>query len=406
MFSTRLHRARKAEGLSLRELAERVGVSHAAIKKYEDGLAVPSSTTLLALARALNVRSEYFFRPLPVSLGQVAYRKHRALPRKRLDSITHELIEQIERRIELEELFPQPPVKAFAAVRGLPRQITSLDEIEGVAERVREAWALGLNPIPDLTDTLEAHGIRVFMIDAEGDRQFDGLAAQASCHGQALPVVVVARQWPGDRQRFTLAHELGHLMLKGRLTSGMDEEAACNRFAGAFLFPRASVLQALGQRRNALEIQELALLKAAFGLSMAGILHRAEDLGIITPAYRAAQARLFRENGWHQKEPGTDYPREQAHVQEQLVFHALAEDYIGESKAAELLGMSLTDFHRHRLMGGITSPLASASDMIRPHVVDTALDDGYRAMAADAEREADAQEWCNALAGDMADASR
>lgn len=94
------------------------------------------------------------------------------------------------------------------------------------------------------------------------------------------------------------------------------------------------------------------MLKAAFGLSMAGILHRAEDLGIISPAHRAVQVRVFRETGWLQKEPGNDYPREQAHVQEQLVFHALAEDWIGESKVAELPGMSLIDFHRHRLIGG------------------------------------------------------
>lgn len=351
MFSSRLYRARKAAGLSLRELGERVGLSHAAIKKYEDGIAMPSSTTLLALARVLKVRSEYFFRPLSVSLEQVAYRKHSALPRKRLDAISHELIEQIERRIELEGLFPQPPLRTFASVKGLPRQIKALDEIESVAERVREGWALGFNPIPDLVDTLELHGIRVFMIDAESDSHFDGLAAQVQHEARNLPIVVVARHWPGDRQRFTLAHELGHLMLKDRLSPDVDQEAACNRFAGAFLFPRASVFQALGQHRNALEIKELALLKAAFGLSMAGILHRAEDLGIISPAYRAAQVRLFRENGWHRKEPGTDYPREQAHAQEQLVFHALAEDYIGESKAAELLDMSLSDFHRHRLMG-------------------------------------------------------
>ncbi|MDO4682489.1 MAG: addiction module antitoxin [Lautropia sp.] len=45
-------------------------------------------------------------------------------------------------------------------------------------------------------------------------------------------------------------------------------------------------------------------------------------------------------------------------------------------------------------------------DLIRPHVVDTALDDGYRAMAADIEREGEAQEWCDALMGDVADASR
>jgi hypothetical protein len=46
------------------------------------------------------------------------------------------------------------------------------------------------------------------------------------------------------------------------------------------------------------------------------------------------------------------------------------------------------------------------SDLLRPHVVDTALDAGYRAMAADAVREEQAQEWCNALAGDMRDATR
>ena len=45
-------------------------------------------------------------------------------------------------------------------------------------------------------------------------------------------------------------------------------------------------------------------------------------------------------------------------------------------------------------------------DLVRPHVVDTALDAGYQAMAADMEREAEAQEWCNALAGDVADETR
>ena len=45
-------------------------------------------------------------------------------------------------------------------------------------------------------------------------------------------------------------------------------------------------------------------------------------------------------------------------------------------------------------------------DLVRPHVVDTALDAGYRAMAADQEREVEALEWCDALAGDMAHEAR
>lgn len=348
MFSTRLHRARKAAGLSLRDLAERVGVSHAAIKKYEDGAAMPSSDILIGLSRALKVRTEYFFRPDPVALEGIEYRKRSSLPKKRLDAITHEVIDQIERRIELENLFPQSPIKSFAMIDGIVDHLASMDQIEEVAERVRGAWNLGLDPIPDLIDVLETNGIRVFMIEADAENKFDGLAA----HVNGMPIVVVGRHWPGDRQRFTLTHELGHLMLEGRLADDLDEEMACNRFAGAFLFPRASVLQELGHHRNAIELKELGLLKEEFGLSMAAILYRARDLGIITPGYREEQAKLFRFKGWFRKEPGNDFPTEKAHIFEQLVFHALAEEYIGESKAAELMNMPLQQFRRVRSMEG------------------------------------------------------
>lgn len=348
MFNTRLHRARKAAGLSLRDLGERVGVSHASIKKYEDGDAMPSSDILLQLARALQVRTEYFFRPDPVVLESIEYRKRSSLPKKRLDAITHEVLDQIERRIELENLFPQSPVKSFAPVEEINDQMTSIDQIEDVADRVRSAWNLGFDPIPDLIDVLETNGIRVFMIEADTENKFDGLAARVS----GMPIVVVGRHWPGDRQRFTLAHELGHLMLEGRLAQDLDEEKACNRFAGAFLFPRESVRQELGGHRNAIELKELGLLKEEFGLSMAGILYRARDLDIISHAYREDQAKLFRFKGWFRKEPGQDYPAEKAHIFEQLVFHALAEDYIGESKAAELMNMPLQQFRRVRSMEG------------------------------------------------------
>ncbi|HJW53977.1 MAG TPA: XRE family transcriptional regulator [Burkholderiaceae bacterium] len=348
MIGQRLHRARKAAGLSLRDLGAQVGLTHAAIKKYEDEQAIPSSGTLLKLARALNVRTEYFFRPQAVVLDRIEYRKRSTLPKKRLEAIEHEVIDQIERRIELENHFPTPPVTPFGPVEVLPAAITDFAQIENAAEAVRQAWDLGLDPIPDLIDVLETHGIRVFMIDSNADPKFDGLAASVN----RMPIIVVGSNWPGDRQRFTLAHELGHLMLADRLAKDLDEELACNRFAGAFLIPRQSVMQELGTHRNYIEPKELALLKEEFGLSMQGLLYRARDLGIVTPAWRDEQAKLFRIKGWHIKEPGKPYPAEKAHVFEQLVFHALAEDYIGESKAAELMKMSLTAFQTVRALEG------------------------------------------------------
>ncbi|MDQ2994768.1 MAG: ImmA/IrrE family metallo-endopeptidase [Pseudomonadota bacterium] len=348
MFNTRLHRARKAAGFSLRVLAQKVGLSHAAIKKYEDGITLPSSDILMRLSRALNVRTEYFFRPDTVPLQDIEYRKGSSLPKKRLDAITNEIIDQVERRIELENLFPQSPLRTFKMVEKLPKSITNLEEIENAAECVRNEWKLGLDPIPDLIDLLETNGVRVFMIDADSENKFDGLAARVN--GQ--PIAVVCRHWSGDRQRFTLAHELGHLMLESRLTPELNEETACNRFAGAFLFPRTSVLQEIGAHRKAIELKELSLLKEEFGLSMSSILYRALHLSIISSSYHLGQMKFFRMKRWHLKEPGKSYPSEKAHIFEQLLFHALAENYIGESKAAELLNIPLQQFRRIRTMEG------------------------------------------------------
>lgn len=346
-FGLRLRQARKGAGLSLRAMGEAVGLSHAAIKKYEDGHVLPPSDVLIKLARTLGVRSEWFFRPVAVALESVEYRKRSTLPVKRLESITHKIRDMVERRLELEALLPSIPFQDFTPVGGLPVTIASLDEIEAVAETVREGWGLGLDPIPDMVDLLETHGVRVFTVKTEEGDGFDGLAAKAD----GIPVVVVGETWPGDRQRFTLAHELGHLMLDGRLAPNVPEERACDRFAGAFLFPQSNVRLALGNRRARLEVQELALLKAEFGLSMMAVVHRAKDLRIISEATHVSLAKLFSARGWRKTEPGPPLPSERSHVFEQMVFRALGEDCIGESKAAELMALPLTAFKQLRSMG-------------------------------------------------------
>lgn len=95
MIGERLHRARKAADLSLRSLAEEVGVSHTWINKFEMDQAMPDSTTLLKLGKVLGVRSEYFFQPEKITLSQFEYRKQSTLPKKRLQAITHEILDQI-----------------------------------------------------------------------------------------------------------------------------------------------------------------------------------------------------------------------------------------------------------------------------------------------------------------------
>ncbi len=340
-------RARKAAGFSQRRLGERVGVSANMIKKYERDESMPRSPILIALAQALGVRTEYFFRPERVELQGISYRKRARTPRRVIDRVRVDVLDQAERWLDLADLWPGIPVQPFTVPEGVPGEVSTLDELEAVANGVRAAWELGYNPVPDLTDVLEAHGILVIATGADDEGGFDGM--QAWVNDQ--PVIVISDHWPGDRQRFTLAHELGHLLLQGRLSAGVDSEKAANRFAGAFLLPSRAVFQVLGKRRAALEIRELYLLKQEFGLSMQGCLYRAADLGIISRSWMQALFRDFRRQGWHRREPGERLPGEQTFLFQQLVYRALGQDLVSESRAAELLGLSQMELHRQRRMG-------------------------------------------------------
>ena len=343
MIGERIKQARKAAGLSLRALADRAGVTAMAISKYEAGKSTPSSRVLLELSKALGVRTEYFFRPVKIELQEIKHRKHSLLPKKALDQIEGDVKEQLERFIELEQLLPNGPVQAFKLPESLPTPIATLDEVEAVARELRTSWGLGVDPIPVLTDMLEERGVKVFQSQAINDR-FDGMAATVD----GIPVIVVGRGWPGDRQRFTLAHELGHLVLQGRIELNIDEEAAANRFAGAFLAPADEVRKELGEKRVWLEPRELEVLKKTYGLSMQGWMHRAKDLGILPDVHYVEMRKFFSSRGWHKTEPGEQYAPERPQLFDQLVYRALAQELISESKAAELMRMPLTEFQRKR----------------------------------------------------------
>jgi len=342
MIGERIRQARKAAGLSLRALAGRAGVTAMAISKYETGKSTPSSRVLLDLSKALGVRTEYFFRPLKIELQEIKHRKHSRLPKKVLGQIEGDVKEQLERFIEIEQLLPNGPVQAFKLPENLSVPAT-LDEVEAVARQLRTSWDLGVDPIPVLTDMLEERGIKVFQSQAINDR-FDGMAATVD----GIPVVVVGRGWPGDRQRFTLAHELGHLVLHGRLAPAVDEEAAANRFAGAFLAPADEVRKELGEKRIWLEPRELEVLKKTYGLSMQGWMHRARDLGILADVHYVEMRKFFSSRGWNKTEPGDQYAPECPQLFDQLVYRALAQELISESKAAELMRMPLTEFQKRR----------------------------------------------------------
>lgn len=339
----RIKRARKASGLSLRELGEQIGISHTAVSKYENGLITPSSTMLIKLARALGVRVEYFLRPAAYELSNIEYRKMQGLSKSELGAIEFDVMEQIERLFELESLLPSLQSKFQKMKLNSSVNATSYDDMEMIADEVRSDWGLGLGSISNLVEVIIEQGIRVIFTTVPIPARFDGLSAMVG----ETHLIVVSKNITGDRHRFAIAHELGHIVLAGQsISPDLDMERACNRFAGALLLPKATVVERLGASRRSIDVKELSLLKAEFGLSMAGILYRALDLGILGRDRCKAMMIMFRKNGWSKVEPGEQYPPEIDYSFQQLIFRALSEEYIGSSKAAELLGISIDEFNK------------------------------------------------------------
>jgi Zn-dependent peptidase ImmA (M78 family)/DNA-binding XRE family transcriptional regulator len=340
-IGARIKSARLLAGLTLRELEQKLEgiVSHTAIHKYEQGKLMPNGKTLMALANALDVRTDYLLRQPGIEISQIEFRKRSMLSAKSLNSIKERVLDTIERYIELESFlnlsvaFSNPIAEMV---------ITDGADVERAAEKLLAAWDLGSNPIPNVIELLEEKEIKV--IELEAEEKFDGLAGWAN---GIFPIIVVNRQYSVERKRFTALHELGHLLLN--FAPGIEKktiEKLCHRFAGAVLLPRASAKALLGQKRNAISMNELILIKESYGISIQAIMARAKDLEIITEDHFKRFRIKVNQNINLRKEIGYGQYQGVEHSSrfQQLLYRAAAEEIISMSKAASLANLKLAEF--------------------------------------------------------------
>lgn len=348
-FADRLKAARKLKGYSLQDLAEALNgtLSRQAIHKYEKGEISPDSEKIVMLSIALGVKPEFFFRTTEVELGEIEFRKKTTLPVKEIDRVKEITKDYLTRYLELENILGLDEAYINPIESG--DLINSFDDVENAALRLREVWKLGLDPIYNVAELLEDHHIKVVRLDVDED--FDGL--QTWVNGN-IPVVAYNQAFleKSDRIRFTLLHELGHLLLEKRLKNLNDKEKEkyCDKFASAMLLPKESLEAELGKFRNRVFIPELGKIKQQYGASMQAIVMRAADLGILNPNFKKEFFTMFSRNGWRKREP-IDYDgQEEATRFDQLVFRALAEEQISMSKAAELKNQRLAEFRRKYIL--------------------------------------------------------
>lgn len=337
----RIKISRRAKGLSLRDLEARIDnrVTAQAISKYERDESMPSSGVLIVLADVLGVSIDYLASDSEVALEAVEFREKRLTSRREEAQVEAKVLDLLERYLTVEEILHLPTV-AWNMPRDAPWPVLhDVAEAEQAAICLRSHWGLGLDPIPNLVELLEERGIKVLTMPLSN---IDGLTARVRREDRSVaPVIVVNRHDGGERQRFTLAHELGHMALE--VTPNINNEKAAHRFSGAFLMPAETLRAGVGKHRKSIGWSELFYLKRIFGVSVQALTYRCKDLGIFgNPLFRQL-FNEFKDRGWRSPPYGEPWAMngEEPRRFERLCLRAFAEGAISQSKAAELLRYSV-----------------------------------------------------------------
>lgn len=337
-FGQRLLSARKMAGLSLQDLAEKmnIDITKQALSLYEKGQTNPSSKVIISLSNALDLPVDYFFKVSDVKLENLEFRKRSTLSQKEIEAARLKTMDYLEKYLEVEELLNVENKFINPLKETLVR---NEQDIEKYANELREAWSLGLDPIPDVIALLEEKKIKVFEIVAPDD--FSGLSSIT----EGVAVIVVNKNVNNIvRKRFTAFHELAHLILEfPEDMQDKEKEHLCYSLAGAVLFPEAVFKEELGSKRKSILLNELILLENYYGMSVQAIMRRAYDLKLISDSKYKEYNIWLNKSGNKKKELGHYKGGETPLRFERLVYKALSEDIITSSKAAALLNKPLSE---------------------------------------------------------------
>ena len=318
--------ARRARGLTQAELAERVGITQAALSRYEHALRIPTDPVLAEIAETLGVTPNFLKRADRVegALAITAHMRRRATAKA---TIWHRLESQLMLyRLHVQHVFDEIELQTSLTIPWLD----PFDYDPATAARiVRMQWRMPSGPVRDLTGWMERAGCTIFGSDF-GTPSVDALSLWSGPH----PVVMVNTAAPVDRMRFTLAHELGHLCMHSQGVPDEVEDDA-NAFAAEFLMPEEMIRPQL----HNLTTGRLHDLKRLWGVSMRALIERGYHLRTVTAQDRRYLYKRIGALGWRTREPVSDeLALEEPHLVGQI-GRALMEHH-SPSEIAAMLGFA------------------------------------------------------------------
>ncbi len=294
--------ARDLRGLTQENLAERCGVGQAFISRIEGGDKEPSEGTLEQIASAVDLPAMFFYSDEPytgLGISLVYFRKRAKALQTHL------------RRLQAEVTLHRKMLRML--LRGInvtqtnrTFRLMDIDEHGGQAEVIakllRASWSVPLGPVGNLVGLIEGAGGFVFNFSF-GTKDIDAISQWPD---DMPPLFFINSDAPMDRIRFSLAHELGHMVMHEAASEEMECEA--NLFAGEFLMPESEIKSQLGN----LTIERASQLKPYWRVSIASLIVRAHQLRQITKDDYRGLFKQMNYMGYRKREPfplATEEPR-------------------------------------------------------------------------------------------------
>ncbi len=321
--------ARECRAYTQEQLCRSLGIAQGTISKIEHGQLDPAPELVERIGRELGYPTSFFFerwdhRNLPVTF----YRKRAAARAKN--------VKQIAARVNVLRM---RAAKLLAAANIPECRIRPLNVIDfhggapSIAAEMRIAWDIPSGPIDNMIRLVESLGVLVIRCDFGLD-EMDAISVYRE-EDQIPPVIFINSTAPGDRLRFNVAHELGHLLMHAHLTLPPDSaEDEANAFASAFLMP--SEIRALIPSRG-IALSQLAALKLQWKVSMGAIIMRGADLGRVTESQKRSLFIQLGRAGFRKSEP-YPIPREEPTLIKELIeFHLRDLGYSHDQLSAALV---------------------------------------------------------------------
>jgi len=272
--------ARESRGIGQSELSEVSGISQGKLSKIENGLIQITQEDIHKLSASLNYPDAFFQRNsriMGVGLSEYFHRKRQSVSQKILNKVYAKL--EV-RRLELASLLKSVDLGKVNIPEIDPEEYNG--DVETIAQIVRATWQIPRGPIDNVVELVEEAGAIIVPFDFE-KANIDAISVWPN---DMPPLIFVNFDRPMDRIRFTICHELGHLVLhRSPPANNADIEEQADKFSSEFLMPKSDVLPMM---RN-ISMQTLASLKLYWKTSMGALLKRSSDLGKITER----QSRYF-----------------------------------------------------------------------------------------------------------------